>query len=42
MKVLLDKVGMEIPQIIKFQEQNIEFIETIVNKIREWLVYKKI
>jgi len=42
MKALLDKIGMEIPQIIKFQEQNIEFIETIVNKIREWLIYKRI
>jgi len=40
MKALLDKLGMEVPQIMKFQEQNIDLIETIVNKIRVWLVHK--
>ncbi|XP_071650930.1 aminopeptidase N-like [Temnothorax longispinosus] len=40
LRALLDKLGMEVPQIVKFQEQNMELTETIVNKIRLWLEYK--
>lgn len=40
MKVLLDKLGMEVPRIMKLQEQNLELIEKTVNKIRTWLEHK--
>lgn len=39
-KSLLSNLGMEVPQIIKLQEQNIELTETTVNKIRVWLEHK--
>lgn len=42
MKVFLDNLGMEVPQIIKHQEQNIEQTETIVNKIRWWLEHRNL
>ncbi|KYN14240.1 Aminopeptidase N [Trachymyrmex cornetzi] len=37
MKALLDKLGMEVPQIMKLQEQNIDLIETIMRISREYL-----
>ncbi|KYN33599.1 Aminopeptidase N [Trachymyrmex septentrionalis] len=36
-KALLDKLGMEVPQIMKLQEQNIDLIETIMRISREYL-----
>ncbi|XP_011172905.3 thyrotropin-releasing hormone-degrading ectoenzyme isoform X2 [Solenopsis invicta] len=41
-KEFLGKLGMEVPQIIKLREQNIELAEIIVNKIRVWLVNKSL
>ncbi|XP_011643082.1 membrane alanyl aminopeptidase-like [Pogonomyrmex barbatus] len=40
-KALLSKLGMEVPQIITMREQNIEKMETIVNKIHVWLEKNK-